>query len=150
MSMSTRYRLIIPFLILLGATIGLWLFSHEPRFVPLKVGDEQFSVEVVDTPSSREQGLGSRELLATSTGMLFVFPESGIYSFWMENMAFPIDIAWINSDWCVVNVANRVSPDTYPDFFTPSEEALFVLEVNAGVLASKNIATSYCFQPPLI
>jgi len=148
--MSTRYRLIIPFLILLGATIGLWLFSHEPRFVPLKVGDEQFSVEIVDTPSSRAEGLGGRELLATSTGMLFVFQEPGIYSFWMENMVFPIDIAWINSDWCVVNIANRVSPDTYPDSFTPSEEATFVLEVNAGVLASKNIATSYCFQPPLI
>ncbi len=148
--MSTRYRLVLPFLVLLGATIGLWLFSHEPRMTKLEVGGEEFTVEVVDTGRGRAKGLGGRESLATSTGMLFVFDEPGIYSFWMENMAFPIDIAWINNDWCIVNIANHVSPETYPDSFTPSEESTFVLEVNAGVLASKNIGTSYCFQPPLI
>ncbi len=148
--MSTRYRLVIPFLILLGTVLGLWAFSHKPRVVPLVVGDEEFAVEVVDTPLSRAQGLGGREGLATSTGMLFVFEEPDSYSFWMKDMVFPIDIIWIDTDWCVVNVAYNVSPDTYPDHFTPSGKASFVLEVNAGVAASKNIDASYCFRPPLI
>lgn len=148
--MSTRYRLIIPLLILLGATIGLWLFSHKPRTTRLVVGGEAFLVEIADTPQSWTKGLGGRELLATSTGMLFVFNEPDTYSFWMKDMAFPIDIAWIDSDWCIVNIANNVSPDTYPDHFTPSQKALFALEVSAGVLASKNIAVSHCFQPPRI
>lgn len=148
--MSTRYRLIIPFLILLATMVGLWAFSHEPRMAKLMVGDEEFIVEVVDTPSLRAKGLGGREFLATSTGMLFLFEDPGIYAFWMKDMAFPIDIAWIDGDWCVVNIAHNVSPDTFPNSFVPSEEALFVLEVNAGVLAAKNVSISYCFQPPLI
>lgn len=148
--MPTKYRLIIPFLILLATIIGLWLFAHDPRFVELVVGEEKFQVEVVDTPSLRAKGLGGRESLATSTGMLFVFEEPAIQTFWMKDMAFSIDIAWINSDWCVVNIAHNVSPETFPDTFVPSEKSTFVLEVNAGVLASKNIGTTYCFQPPLI
>lgn len=148
--MPTKYRLIIPFLILLATIIGLWLFAHEPRMAELVVGDETFTVEVVDTPSSRAKGLGGRESLATSTGMLFIFEEPDIYQFWMKDMAFSIDIAWINGDWCVVNIAHNVSPETFPDVFIPSEKSTFVLEVQAGVLASKNIGTTYCFQPPLI
>ena len=59
-------------------------------------------VEVAITPEERQRGLMERELLQEDNGMLFVFSEEDVYSFWMKNMEINLDIIWINADGNVV------------------------------------------------
>ena len=94
--------------------------------------DRTILVDIADTPQKREAGLSGRESLAQDEGMLFVFPEDGIYAFWMKDMHFSIDILWISHAGMVVEMQESVSPETYPATFVPSKGARYVLELPSG------------------
>ena len=89
-------------------------------------------VLIAKTPATRERGLGGYASLPEDQGMLFIFPKPTTVSFWMENMHFPIDIVWMNSDRKILGITRDVSPDTFPKSFPSPGKIQFVLELNAG------------------
>jgi hypothetical protein len=95
----------------------------------------KLTLDVADTPSARELGLGGRTSMAKDHGMMFVFEKSGIYPFWMKGMHFPLDIVWINQGIVqeVVKMNAPVNDKVFPDMHAPIHQADRVLEVNAGV-----------------
>lgn len=97
------------------------------------IGEQKILVEVVDTWPMIYKGLSGRESLAEESGMLFVFPKSDIYEFWMKEMKFPLDIIWINQNEIVEIWSNAPIPegDKIPRY-QPTNQAKYVLEVNAG------------------
>lgn len=109
--------------------------------VPHTIDLNEFAIRVsiADTRAGREQGLSGREGLASDEGMLFVFPEDGLYPFWMKDMRFSIDIIWISHDGFITNIAENVSPTTYPESFTPDTPARYVLELPAGWVSSHGV-----------
>jgi hypothetical protein len=64
--------------------------------------------------------------------MLFVFDKEGYYGFWMKEMNFPIDIAWLDKDKKITLIEKNVLPETYPQIFNPKSKNLYVLETKAG------------------
>ncbi len=50
------------------------------------LGDRDIAInaEIADSPSERSVGLMNRETLGEDAGMLFVFPETAVQSFWMQ------------------------------------------------------------------
>lgn len=88
-------------------------------------------VSVAETDAERQLGLGTRDGLAPDEGMLFVFPEDGVYAFWMRDMKFSIDIVWISLDGKIIYIQSDVSPDTFPKTFGPQTPARYVLELPA-------------------
>lgn len=103
----------------------------------LVVNNIPLTVSVADTPVRRTQGLSGVPVLKENEGMLFVYDREGVYSFWMKDMRFPIDIIWVGSDAKVVDVTENARPESFPSLFEPKEPARFIIEVNAG-WASKN------------
>ncbi len=71
--------------------------------------------------------------------MLFVFDKPDIYSFWMKDMLFPIDMIWISEDGKVVYIERDARPESYPNSFIPDAPAKYVLEVNAGFSEKNNL-----------
>ena len=106
----------------------------------IEAGGRTIHVEVADTPAKREQGLSGREGLAPDEGMLFVFPEDGVYAFWMKDMLFPIDILWISREGVVVDMRQNVSPETYPESFKSISKARYVVELTAGYVQEHTIS----------
>ena len=98
-------------------------------------------VEISNNPTKRDRGLSNRISLDPNSGMLFIFPTVGSYSFWMKDMNFPIDIVWINIDRKVVGIDADASPLSYPKLFSPPDEIQFVLELNAGAADRFGIVT---------
>lgn len=95
-------------------------------------------VEVVDTPAERQLGLMNRSKLAEDAGMLFVFEEMGIHSFWMKKTLIPLDAIWIGDNLHVMEIQTMVPCTQEPcPVYTPTLPAKYVLEVNAG-WAEKN------------
>lgn len=94
-----------------------------------------FIVQLAETPEEMARGLMFREKLETNGGMLFIFPKEEIYSFWMENTLIPLDIIWIDKNKKVVFIAKNVQPCKIKKcpITTPSKEAFYVLEINAGL-----------------
>lgn len=105
-----------------------------------------FPLEVADTETKREVGLGGRPTIGEDEGMLFVFEEPQPYSFWMKGMEFPLDIIWLTSvdsvgergvsrkqkRIVVVHLEENVATTTYPRVFTPDFSATYVVELPAG------------------
>jgi len=106
------------------------LYEHRE----MNIGGKSFDMFVSDTDELREKGLSGFSGLKDNQAMLFIFPEPGLYGFWMKNMLFPIDIMWLDSDFNVVYLEKNVSPDTYPKSFFPVEPAKYVVEFTAGTI----------------
>ncbi|MFH1586781.1 MAG: DUF192 domain-containing protein [Candidatus Diapherotrites archaeon] len=98
------------------------------------------NVEVADTPDKRSLGLMFRESLGGNEGMLFIFPNEGIYPFWMKNTLIPLDMIWVNGDMKIVHIEHAVPcvTETCPSY-RPANPAKYVVEVNAGFTDEKGI-----------
>ena len=94
-----------------------------------------FIVDVSDNSLERTQGLMFRSSLDENKGMLFIFPESGLYSFWMKNTLIPLDIIWINKNLEVADIKKDAQPCVTEtcNNYSPSSEALYVLEINSNL-----------------
>lgn len=142
---SERNSLAVPLFIIgiilfLFIVIGLWLKTtlHETGKI-ITVGNTSFTVEVADTQSEREQGLGERDSLAQNHGMLFDFKTDDKWQMWMLKMRFNIDMAWLDATGKVVYMRENLTPDTFPNVFIPETDARYVLEVNAGALKAAGV-----------
>jgi uncharacterized membrane protein (UPF0127 family) len=140
-------------LIAIGLIAGLgWALTSGlffPRPVPyaLSFDGAIIHLEIASTAAQQEQGLGGRDSLAQDSGMLFVFIHSSRYPFWMKDMRFPLDIIWLDSSFSVVHVKKHASPESFPELFTPSRDALYALEVNAGVADRLGISDGVTLTP---
>lgn len=97
------------------------------------------TVDVVDTPATRETGLMCRRKLGKDYGMLFVFPQEMGLNFWMKKTLVSLDIAWIGADKKVTVVHEKLKPsrvDTPDDqVAVAGGKGMFVLELPAGAAA---------------
>jgi len=102
-------------------------------------------VEVVDTPAARARGLSGRASLPPGEGMLFVFEDTQIHTFWMKDMMFPLDLVWIGEQCNVDSITPDVPPPTPEQAdsdlprFHPPQPVRYVLEINGGEAAAANI-----------
>ena len=106
----------------------------------IQLKGEMVRITVADSPLERSQGLSGREGLAADEGMLFVFPEDGVYGFWMKDMLFSIDMLWLDASGNIVHIEKRVAPETYPQSFSSTVPARYVLELPAGYSDEHNLS----------
>lgn len=71
----------------------------------LTLGERTIQAEVADRPETRAMGLMDRQNLAPDHGMLFVFEQEGMPCFWMKNTPLPLDIAFIDQEGFIANIA---------------------------------------------
>ncbi len=128
---------VISFYILFPANIKLQTETNEA--ITIFINDQEFRAEIADTDEKRVLGLSGRENLPEDSGLLFIFPTSDYYPFWMKDMNFPIDILWIDENWTIVDITENVQPESYPQTFRPQTPAKYVLEINAGLSKDLNI-----------
>jgi hypothetical protein len=95
---------------------------------------QRFDVEIADTEAARERGLMFRDSMPADHGMLFLFDDSAVRTFWMKNCQMPLDILYFDEKYNLVSTQQRVPAcrsDPCPVY--PSEGAAkYVLELNAG------------------
>lgn len=130
------YRIIFFLALCVLGIIGYQYYTSQAlAHLPTKeitIGRTPVTVEIAGTNISRSQGLSDREHLEKNHGMLFVFATPGFYEFWMKDMLFSIDMIWISKEHTIVSINKKVSPDSYPQLFSPTDLVQFVVEVPAG------------------
>jgi uncharacterized membrane protein (UPF0127 family) len=88
-------------------------------------------IEIADDDSKREVGMMGRPTMEEHQGMLFVFEQEQMASFWMKNCPLSLDMIFINKLGEIVTICRNTTPfseQAYP----ATALTLFVLEVNAG------------------
>lgn len=110
----------------------------------IKINNTLVNIEVADTAAERSKGLSGRTDLPGGSGMLFVFPESKKYQFWMKGMKFPLDLIFIQNSK-VVDLIKDASPPTEGQsdesltIYEPTVPIDMLLEVNSGFTDTNNI-----------
>jgi hypothetical protein len=124
--LSFLYVLPCLFLSILGCSLGdeSSKVCHQNQCV---------SVEIVQNSEAMAKGLQNREYLKQDAGMLFIFPGSRKHAFWMKDTLIPLDMIWIDYARRVVHIEENVLPCKREPCasYMPTENALYVLEVNA-------------------
>ena len=73
--------------------------------------------------------------------MLFVFKQPSTQCFWMKNTLLPLTAAFVADDGRIVNLVD-MKPQTL-DSHCSEEPVRFVLEMNQGWFAKKNIRKGF-------
>jgi len=93
----------------------------------------EFKIEIADSPYERQTGLMYRDKLEKQHGMLFVFENSELRSFYMKNTLIPLDLIFIDEDYEIVHVYSKATP--YETASISSQlPAKFVFEINGGLI----------------
>jgi uncharacterized membrane protein (UPF0127 family) len=98
-----------------------------------------FEVEVVSTPSTRARGLMFRREVGEGSGMLFVFPDEKVQSFWMKNTLIPLDMVFVSKEMKVVGILENVPPLTEDPRYVDSP-SLYVLEFAGGTMKKVGVS----------
>ncbi len=93
-------------------------------------GSDTVEAELARTPEERAQGLMYREELPAGRGMLFIFEDAQLRSFWMQNTFIPLDIAYLDANLRVIDI-QAMEPET-EDAHPSTRPAMFALEVPQG------------------
>jgi uncharacterized protein len=109
----------------------------DPKLGPVVViknskGEEwKIKVELKTTTAEQAKGMMYRWSIEKDHGMLFLYKDSKIRSFWMKNCRFPLDIIFIGSDKKIAGIVHEAEPytDTSRKIDKPSQH---VLEVEGG------------------
>ena len=98
----------------------------------------KINIEIADDDYSRQLGLMNRKGMEDNQGMIFIFDEERMQSFWMLNTLFSLDMIFINKENRIVTIQKNTTPlsqQSYPS----TKPALFVLEVVGGFSDNYNI-----------
>ncbi len=101
-------------------------------------------VEIADTPKERDLGLMNRNTLEEGKGMLFVFKEPEMLSFWMKNTLIPLEILYFDAVGEFVNAVEMVpcTKDPCP-LYEAAALSKYALEVNPGFRTSNEIGVGW-------
>lgn len=91
-----------------------------------------FDIEIADTEYETQTGLMYRSSMEKNQGMLFIFPEEAMHSFYMKNTEFPLDIIYIDANQKIASFQKNAEP--FNENSLPSNAPVkYVLEINAGL-----------------
>lgn len=144
----TVRRLAVLTLVLLGPMAGV--VSHEvyldltiPNHATATIADAngaplaQVSGKVAGTWHERYVGLSDSESLEPGEGLFFVHPKQGQHSYVMREMAFPIDIVFINTEGEITTIHH--APIEEPPYTEYTGAAKYVVEVPYGWTSENSV-----------
>lgn len=127
-----------------------WSAADTPQLnlprTQLKAGMHLIQAQVALTPEQRSTGLMWRQDMPQHEGMLFVFEQPAVQCFWMKNTLLPLTAAFVADDGRIVNLVD-MQPRNETSHCS-KEPVRFVLEMNQGWFAKRQIGAGYRVQGP--
>jgi len=151
---TTRTQALVPIFIaaVIIGVVGLMSIPSESKLESVEfprgiimIDDVPLEVQIADTEPRRVRGLMFQDQLPYDQGMIFVFDKPGLYSLWMLNMQFPLDMIWFDEEGKIVHIEKDVPPCKTPleiascQSIVPEGHAVYVLEVTSGFVEQNNV-----------
>lgn len=121
--------------------------SPDVHYTGFSVGGRTFTFTYVATnDSALHKGLMGAKVTANTT-MLFVFPDSGYYPFWMSGVNSSLDIIWVDAPpgaahGTVAYMESQAPPchaSVLCPSYDPTVKANYVIEAKGGFAAANGI-----------
>lgn len=142
---------------LLAALVVLTACTHSPQ--SQKTGNENTAnvtllspenqalhihAEIADEPDEQQRGLMFRDHLDPGRGMLFIFEQPRVLSFWMKNTLIPLDILFFDPSGNLISW--KTMEPCHSDqcqMYQSEQEALTALEVPAGYVKEYGVGEGW-------
>ena len=129
--------------IILAVIVVVFVFSvscqrKKLTTTTLSINSRPLTVEIARTKKQRVRGLMHREELDWNRGMLFIFEEEKVLSFWMKNTKIPLSIAYLDNEGKVTDIFNMEPYSLKP--VTSRFECKYALEVNQGFFQESGLS----------
>jgi len=112
----------------------------------VRVDSRAIAVEIAATDDERRKGYMRRDPPGESEGMLFVFPDEQVRSFWNHDVPFAIDIAFMDGEGRVVSVARMAPMDNRST--SSRRPAKYALEMRAGAFETCGLSLGSTVEIP--
>ncbi len=89
-------------------------------------------IEIAETDYETQTGLMYRTSMEEKQGMLFIFPDVAMHSFYMKNTKIPLDIIFIDENLKIASFQENAQPLNEAGL-SSQVPVKYVLEVNAGL-----------------
>ena len=110
------------------------VFKKEASLAIFNLNEElikEYDIELADTPYERQTGLMYRTEMNSNNGMLFIFEDIAIRSFYMKNTLISLDLIFLNKSLEIISIYKNTKP--YDESIIPSlAPAKYVLELLSG------------------
>ena len=134
-------------LVLLSTYLGIFLISlinhsfasiNVPKFKRFickidmeKIKINQLMLGIADSEEKRSFGLMHRKKISPNSGMIFLWKDSKIRSFWMKNTYFNLDLFFLNSEGIIVEIYKNAKAldETY---ISSKNKVKYVIELKSG------------------
>jgi uncharacterized membrane protein (UPF0127 family) len=104
--------------------------QEKKNLIPLYIKNTKIFVELARTEKEKARGLMFRTKLGENEGMLFIYEQEEILSFWMKNTFLPLSIAFIDRQGRIIDIQD-MEPFSLDTHRSP-RPAQYALEVNKG------------------
>lgn len=111
--------------------------APEGELYSLRIRGTAVQVEAARNNRQRALGLMYRESLPADRGMLFIYRDEQVRSFWMKDTKIPLSIAFINAAGRIVDIQDLEPGDQVSR--RSEAPAAYALEVNRGWFAAAGI-----------
>ncbi len=98
-----------------------------------------FDIEIADNDYETQTGLMYRNSMEQQQGMLFIFPNEAMHSFYMKNTQFPLDLIYIKEDLTIASFQENAEPFN-ENGLSSKVPVKYVFEVNAGLVQKWQLA----------
>ncbi len=114
----------------------------------IKIDDMIINVEVADSDDERQRWLMFREeTMSRNSGLLLVYDKPDLYSMWLLNIRYPLDLLWFDQQGNIVYTVRDAQPcDNFLDFsactFKNTKPSKFVLAAFSGFIDQNGITNA--------
>ena len=124
----------------------------EPVKEKVEIAGKPYKLEVAADSVSRANGLSRRTSIDDDGGMIFIFPDTDMRSFWMKDCVIDIDLMFLDSQGRIVALHEMpMEPAQRPEEsaaqyearlkrYTSGKRAQFAIELKAGTMKQLGLA----------
>lgn len=145
-----RGRCFLGICVIMYGLLGNAVQAKEFQKKKIKLGAKTLIVEVAQTQEQLAFGLMFREKLNPDEGMLFIFADEAVRSFWMKNTLIDLSIGFFDGKRRLVDVKEMKSGKGIIDQALPSyvsaHPARYALEMNKGWFEKNKIRIGDTFK----
>lgn len=114
----------------------------------IKIDNKIINVEIADSDDERQRWLMFRdENLSPNSGLLLVYDRPDLYSMWLLNIRYPLDLLWFDQQGNLVYTVRDAQPcDNVLDFttctFKNTKPSKFVFTAHSGFIDQNGITNT--------
>jgi len=105
----------------------------------MEVNSSVLNLEIARSEKELSDGLMFRTSMDNNKGMIFIFQDEQIRTFWMKNTLISLDIIYLDKEFNVVKIYSNTKTNQIKEIYSSLKPSQYAIELNGGRSAELGI-----------